>query len=163
MLSKKMLDALNNQVKNEMFSWHLYHSMALHFEAMNFKGFAAWMKAQAAEEMGHANKFVDFIIERGGRVVLPALEKPQTEWSSHLAAFQDAVKHEQFITAEINKLVDLAHAENDHPAHYFLGWFVSEQVEEEASVGEVAQKLEMIGASSHAIFMFDAVLGKRGQ
>jgi len=156
-----MHEALNNQIKNEMFSAYLYYSMSLHFTSMNFRGFATWMERQAMEEMEHAKKFIDYVTDRGGKVTLQSIDKPQEEWSSPLAAFEDSLKHEKFITAEINKLVDLAHAENDQATHYMLGWFVTEQVEEEASVGEVVDMLKMVGDHKQAIFMLDSKLGQR--
>jgi ferritin len=161
MLSKKMHEALNEQVKHEIFSSYIYKSMALYFEDKNYNGMANWMKAQSAEEWGHAERIIDYIVEQGGKVELQALDKPPTDWTNPLAVFEDALKHEQFITGKINKLVDMAHEENDHASHYFLGWFVREQVEEESSVGAVVDKLKVVGDNVHGLFMMDAHLGRR--
>jgi len=161
-MTDKMQAALNNQIKNELFSAYLYKSMSLHFKAESMNGFATWMDIQAKEEEAHAQKFIDFVIDRGGKVELEQIDKPKTSWSSPLEAFKEALEHEKFITSEIHKLVNLSNEENDLPAHYMLGWFVDEQVEEEATAGEIVDKLERISDRATAIFMYDSVLGKRG-
>jgi len=161
-MKKKVLDAFNDQINAETFSAYLYWSMAAYFEAENLSGFAAWMKVQAQEEMTHAAKFFDHIVDRGGRVTLKAIKAPETKWDSPLAAFQAAYKHEQYISGRIHKLVDLATAEKDHPAASFLKWFVDEQVEEEATADGIVQKLKLIKGGPGPTFQIDQMLGKRG-
>lgn len=161
MLSEKMLEALNKQINAELYSSYLYLSMAAYFESISLSGFAKWMEAQTMEEMAHAKKMYDFVNERGGRVILEAIDKPQTEWSSPLEAFEAAYKHEQFVTGLINDLVDLALQEKDHATNNFLQWFVGEQVEEEASASEIVDKLKLVGDRGNAIFMMDRELGQR--
>ena len=129
MIDKRMQDALNEQIKWELYSAYLYLSMSAHLSSMNLMGFANWMRVQAQEELAHAMKFYGFIEERGGRVTLAEVGKPPVEWASPLAAFEDALGHEQGVTSRINNLVDLALSEKDHATHNFLQWFVSEQVE----------------------------------
>ncbi len=162
MLSEKMQKALNDQVNAELFSFYLYLSMAAYFEAENLPGFATWMRMQADEEMIHAMKFFDYINERNGRVNLGAIEAPKTEWDSALAAFEEALEHEKYISGRINDLVALAIAENDHATNSFLQWFVDEQVEEEASVDAVVQDLRRVADFPPGIFMMDRELGTRG-
>ena len=161
MLSKNLEKAFNDQINAEMFSAYLYLSMAAYFDSLNLKGFSNWMRVQFQEEWVHAMKFFDYINERGGRVVLEKIEKPQAEWKSPLDAFEAAYKHEQMITGRINDLVDLAIKENDHAAKAFLQWFVTEQVEEEASTDEVVQMLKMVKESPNGMFMVDRELSKR--
>ena len=161
MLKKKIQTACNKQLNAETFSAYLYWSMSAYFESMNLKGFATWMRVQALEEMTHAEKFFNFVNERGGRVELAAIDGPETQWDSPLAAFEGAYKHEVMVTGLINALMDLAVAESDHAAAIFLQWFVSEQVEEEASADEVIQKLKLIGKDSASLFMLDQELGQR--
>ena len=161
MLSKEMESALNKQINAEMFSAYLYLSMAAYFESISLDGFAKWMEAQAMEEMAHAKKFYDFVSERGGRILLDAIEKPKTDWTSPLEAFEDASKHEQYVTSLINELVNLAIEEKDHASNNFLQWFVAEQVEEEASADSIVQKLKLVGDRGNAIFMMDRELGQR--
>jgi ferritin len=161
MIGQRMQDAMNEQIKHETFSAYLYFSMAAYFHANSLDGMAQWMKAQAQEEFGHALRFFNHIDERGGRIELQALEKPQTAWDSALAAFEAALKHEEFITDKINQLARFADEENDRAAAIMLQWFVSEQVEEEASVQKVIDTLKLIGSSGHGILMADRELGTR--
>jgi len=161
MLKKKILKALNDQINAEMFSSYLYLSMEAYFQSLSLKGFAAWMRVQAQEEMVHAMKFYDFINERGGKVTLEAIAKPDSAWASPLAAFEAVLKHEEHVTDLINNLVDLAISEKDHASNNFLQWFISEQVEEEASASEVVEKLKLIKDNSSGLFMVDEELGQR--
>ena len=161
MIGKKMQDALNEQVNAELYSAYLYLSMESYFKSKNMNGFANWMRVQTQEEMSHVMKFYDFIDERGGRIVLKAIEGPPTEWDSPLAVFEVVYEHEQEVTALIHKLVDLAIAEKDHATHSFLQWFVNEQVEEESSADQVVQQLKMIENAPGGMFLFDRELGQR--
>lgn len=161
MLSDKMYEALNDQINAEMYSAYLYLSMATYFEDINFPGMAGWMKAQAQEEMVHAMKFYDYIFDRNRKVELKPIKGPETAWDSPLAAFEASLKHEEFVTGRINKLVDLAIEDSDHSTKSFLNWFVDEQVEEESSVNDVVQQLKNIGDSKSGLFMLDKELGGR--
>lgn len=130
-LSKKMLDAFNGQIKEELYSSYIYLSMAAYCESLNLPGFAHWMRAQSQEELEHAMKFYEFVLERGGRVALQALGQPPAEYEGPLGVFKETLKHEQFITGCIGNLYGLAVAEKDYASQIFLQWFVKEQVEEE--------------------------------
>jgi ferritin len=163
MIGKTMEQALNKQLKEEMFSFYLYLAMSAHFERNNFKGAGAWMRIQAMEEFSHAMKFFDFVHERGGSVTLLALEQPQATWASILAAFKAAYAHERSITKKIHALVDKAAAEKDHATTNFLQWFVKEQVEEEATAETIVKSLEAISESPGALYHLDHELGKRGK
>ena len=162
MLNQKIQDAFNKQLNSELFSSYLYLSMAAYFESQNLKGMARWMQLQAEEEHGHALKFLTFINDRGGRVLLTALEGPRTEWESPLAAFEDAYKHECTVTGQINDLVELAIGEKDHASNVFLQWFITEQVEEESSVQEIRDRLMTAGDNLALLYMVDRDLGQRG-
>ena len=161
MLERKIQDAFNRQLNAELFSSYLYLSMSAYFESQNFKGMAQWMRIQAEEERQHAVKFFDFINERGGRVVLAPIEAPKTEWASPLEVFQDTYQHECKVTGLINELVDLSLREKDHAANTFLQWFVTEQVEEEASAQEIRDKLKLVSDNPVALFMIDQELSQR--
>ena len=161
MFNPRIQDAFNRQLNAELFSSYLYLSMSACFESQNLKGMAHWMRIQVQEELQHAMKFLDFINDRGGRVLLTAVEGPRTEWSSPLEAFQDTCEHESKVTGLINDLVDLSIKEKDHAANTFLQWFVTEQVEEEASAREIADKLKLAGDNSVALLMIDQELGRR--
>jgi ferritin len=162
MISEKVQKALNDQLNAELYSSYLYLSMNAYFKSINLDGFANWMYAQAQEELVHAMKFYDFINQRGGRVVLAKVETPPTEWDSPRAVFEDTLKHEQKVTGLINDLVETALAERDHATNIFLQWFVTEQVEEEDSVGNVLEQLSLLGDAKGGLFMMDRELAKRG-
>ncbi|KAA0003312.1 MAG: ferritin [Thermoplasmata archaeon] len=160
MIGEKMLEALNKQINEELYSSYLYLSMSAWFENIGLKGFANWMKVQAKEELGHAMKFYKYIISRGGRVQLHEIKAPPHEWQSPLHAFEETLKHEKHITECINKLVELAEEEKDRATFNMLQWFVDEQVEEEANDEEIIAKLKMI-EGSNGIFMLDNQLAQR--
>ena len=161
LLGKAVEEAMNEQIKNELFSAHQYLSMAAYCESENFPGFAQWMRAQSREETEHAMKFYDFILERNGRVVLQGIDGPVVEFGSPLEVFQQALEHERKVTAMINDLYGLAARENDYASQTFLQWFVTEQVEEEKNAGDVVETLKMIGEGSEALFLLDRELGQR--
>jgi ferritin len=161
MVKKKIEAALNKQCNAELYSSYLYLSMSAYFQSINLPGFANWMRVQTQEELVHAMKFYDFINERGGRVTLQKIDSPPTKWASPLNAFESAYKHEQKVTGLINDLVNLAVGEKDHATNIFLQWFVTEQVEEEASADEVVQKLKLVGKDSGGLFMLDGEMGQR--
>lgn len=161
MLSKEIEAALNDQMNFEMFSANIYLAMAAYFDSMNLGGFAQWMKIQYQEEMVHAMKFYGYINERGGRVEFSALDAPPLEWDSPEAAFQNALGHERIVSGRINDLVTLSQEQKDHASSNFLQWFVSEQVEEEASADGVLQKLRLMAGAPGAMFMLDRELGAR--
>lgn len=161
MLSEKMAKALNDQLNAELYSSYLYFAMAAYCRDVGLNGCARWMEAQALEELSHAVKFYHFVTERGGRVVLAAIEAPPTTWASPLAVFEDVAKHENKVTGLIHHLVDLALSEKDHATNNFLQWFVAEQVEEEATVGEIVQQMKLMGEAQGALFMLDRELGQR--
>ena len=161
MISAKMQKALNSHLNEEFYSSYLYLSMAAYFEAKNLKGFANWMRIQANEEQMHGMKFFNFILQKGGKVSLAQINSPKLEWKSISEVFADTLKHEQKISSLINKLVETALLEKDYATHTFLQWFVTEQVEEEANVEEIIQKIEMIGDNKSGLYMLDNELGAR--
>jgi ferritin len=161
MLNKKLQKALNDQMNAELYSSYLYLSMSAYFESVNMAGFASWMRVQVQEELAHVAKFFGYVTERGGRVELAAIDGPPTEWESPLAAFEQALAHERMVTGRINDLVDLSIQERDHATNGFLQWFVTEQVEEEATADGVVQKIKLVGGDGGGLFMIDQELGKR--
>jgi ferritin len=161
MIDAKMQNALNAQINREIYSAYLYLAMAAYFDSINLKGFANWMHVQVQEELAHAAKFFGYVSDRGGRVSLSAIEAPPGEWASPLKAFEEAYGHERKVTAWINDLVTLAAREEDYATHNFLQWFVSEQVEEEASVDGVVKKLRLIGEATGGLYLIDRELAAR--
>ncbi|MFA7421297.1 MAG: ferritin [Melioribacteraceae bacterium] len=161
MISDKMQKALNDQINAEIFSSYLYLSMAAYLESQNWSGMAAWMKAQSGEEYSHAMKIYGYLNEVDGTVLLEAIEKPQTTWSDPKVVFQEAHKHELYITKRINDLVGLAIEEKDYATNLFLNWFVTEQVEEVATVTQINNKFALIGDNKTSLFLLDRELGMR--
>ncbi len=161
MISKTMQDAIDVHIQVEMYSANLYLSMSAYCESINFKGFAHWLRVQSQEEMHHAMKFFDYLTDRGGRVLLGAIEQPPQEFKSPRDVFEQTLEHEKKITAKIYRLYEMAMSEKDYATQSMLQWFISEQVEEEARASEIVEKLRMIGESSNAIFMVDKEVGKR--
>lgn len=161
MISEKMSKALNDQINAELFSSYLYLSMSSWFSEKSLSGFASWMRVQAQEELSHGMKIYDYILERGGTVELVAIDQPESVWQSPVEVLEEVANHEAKVTGLINDLVDVALDERDHAANIFLQWFVSEQVEEEASVGDVLERVKMIDGSSGGMFAMDMELGKR--
>lgn len=152
-MKKKLEEICNRQVEREAYSSNLYLSMASWAETQGMSGVADWLYAQAEEERVHFLKFVKFINERGGHAVIPALEKPPVDFKGVTEMFKEVLHHEQFITASINDIVTLASADKDYGLLNWLQWFVSEQVEEEASVRAIIDKLKLLGA--HNMYLFD--------
>ncbi|MBZ0255979.1 ferritin [bacterium] len=161
MTSKKMFDALNQQINEEMYSSYIYLSMAAYFESINLPGFAHWMEAQFQEELAHVMRFYKYVNDRDGRVTLGAVKAPQTKWKSALDAFKEAYKHEQYISGCINKLVDLAVKESDHATNSFLQWFVNEQIEEEATSKAIVDQLVFVEGDKMGLYHLDKELAAR--
>ena len=161
MLSKKMEEALNAQINAELYSAYIYLSMSAYFEAQDLPGMAAWMRSQNDEEVAHGRKIFTYVVDRGGRVSLGAIDAPQTDWESPLAVFEHTYKHEQHVTGLIHNLVKQAIEENDYATKNMLDWFVDEQVEEEASAAAIVSRLKMIGDNPPALIMLDKELGAR--
>lgn len=161
MLCKPLEKALNEQIKNELYSSYLYLAMSSWFSANDLKGMAQWMLIQAKEEDLHAMKFFDYVLEHGNRVDLKALDQPPSEFKSPLDIFEQAYRHEQKVTKNIRDLVSLAREHNDHATESFLAWFSLEQVEEEASADDVVQQLKLVGDKGNGLLMLDRLLGQR--
>jgi ferritin len=153
MLNKKVEDICNRQIEREGYSSNLYLAMASWAETNGFGGVAGWLYAQADEERMHMLKFIKYVNERGGKAVIPALKKPAEELKGVEELFKEVLNHEEFITASINEIVALSLEEKDFNTHNFLQWFVTEQVEEEASVRTILDKVRLLGKSN--LYLFD--------
>jgi ferritin len=161
MLSGKMVEEINEQIKEELLSGYLYLSMATDLESKTFDGFAKWMNIQAREEFGHAMRFVKYMIDMGAKVEYDTIAKPQNSWNSVDEIFKDTLEHEKRITSRIDKLMNLAVSESDYASMEMLRWFVNEQVEEEANASQWLEKIKMIGEHGTGIFQLDELAAKR--
>jgi ferritin len=161
MKSKKVLEALNNQINEELASAYVYLAMAAESDRLGLPGCVNWFKMQYTEELAHADRFFNYVLERDGVVELQAIAQPEVSNETALSLFEKALGHEQHITECIFKLKDLARAESDHATDVFLEWFVSEQVEEEANARGVIDQLKMIDGNPNGLFMIDRELAGR--
>lgn len=161
MIKKRLEDAINQQINAELYSAYLYLAMASYFEETNLSGFANWMRVQFEEEQFHAMKFLDYLIERGGRVKLEAIDKPRFEWKDAIEVFEETLEHEKHVTSLINDIAEIAEVEKDRPTQNMLIWFIDEQVEEEATAEKILNELKLIGGGGHGMLMMDRELSAR--
>ena len=161
MITASMQKLLNAQLNREYSSSYTYLAMAAYAESLSLVGFAHWLRAQHREELEHALKFYEYIHARNGRVTLAAITEPRAEYSSIFEVFQQVLEHEQHITRSIHELYTAAEAEKDYATKTFLGWFVSEQVEEEANAQLMLDRLAMIGESKGSLLYLDKEARKR--
>jgi ferritin len=160
-INDKVTKAINKQINAELYSSYLYLTMAAHFEAKNWLGFSHWMKIQSREENAHAMKFYDYVLERGGEVVLGDIKAADAEWKTALEVFAAVYEHELKVTGLINDLLKVARQEGDAATESLLKWFIDEQVEEEAHAKQIVDKLKLIKDSTNGLFMLDHELGER--
>ncbi len=158
---QKVIDALNEQIKNEFYSSYMYLAMSAYFSDLGLPGFANWMRVQAKEEITHATKMYDYVLARGGKITLKAIDAPPAAWKNPLDAMQAGLAHEKFVTKCLNELTDLAIKEKDHASQIFLSWYVTEQVEEEQNFNDLVNALKLIKGEGQGVLMMDRELGAR--
>lgn len=155
MISSKLEKELNQQLNEELYSAYLYLSMSAFLAQKNLNGFSNWMRVQFEEEQSHAQKLFQYILDRGGNVELQTINKPENTWKDIIDVFENVLAHEQKITSLINDLVNTAMSEKDHATVNMLQWYVSEQVEEEATVSDILDQLKLIDGKGSALLMLD--------
>ena len=160
-ISEAMTAAINDQIKAEFDSAYIYLAMSAYFEDAGLAGMSHWMRKQYKEEVEHAEKFIEYLYERGARVIIPEIAKPKESYNDALDVFKTAYAHEQYVTSRIYKLVDLAVSEKDYATQSMLKWFVDEQMEEEDNTGGIVAKLEFLGGDKHSVYMVDRELATR--
>ena len=161
MLNATLESALNDQMNGELYSAHLYLSMAAHFESVNLRGFAHWMRLQHQEETSHAMRIFDYINDRNGRAVVQSIDQPPAEFESVLGVMETTLEHERHVTAMIEDLYREAQAQKDYATHVLLEWFIEEQVEEEKSVVEIIDDLKLIDGDGTGLLILDGRLAER--
>ena len=162
-LSNKLEKVLNDQINLELCSAYAYYGMSAYFERTAFTGFGRWMELQSGEELGHANRFFKYIVERGGKVALEAIPAPKCDYKSPLDVFKASLGHEQRVSAAICAIYELAAGEKDYATLSFLKWFLDEQVEEERNVGDLLAKLELAGDNRSALYQVDQHAARRAE
>ncbi|MCQ2113498.1 MAG: ferritin [Bacteroidaceae bacterium] len=161
MISKRLQDAINAQINAEMWSAYLYLSMSAYCQDAGFSGIANWFSIQFKEEQDHAQILYNYLVSRGGRVILKPIDAVDTEWASPLAAFEHTYQHEQKVTGLIHNLMAMAVEENDYAMQSRMQWFIDEQVEEEEHALDLVNKLKMIGDNSYGLYQIDKELAAR--
>lgn len=161
MLSVKLQKELNKQMNNEFFAEYEYLSMAAYFHAMNLDGIANYFHVQAQEEHFHALKIFHFVLDKGGKVELQQIAKPDVTFKSPVDVFEKALSHEKKVTKSINDLMDEAIKENDHAVNSFLKWYVDEQVEEESSASKALGKMQIVGGKGEGLLFLDQEFAQR--
>ena len=161
MISQKMAETINRQINNEMYSAYLYMAMSAHCSTIGLNGFAKWFMIQYHEEMFHAMKFYNYLLDQGAEPRLEAIKEPPAKWASVKEMFENTLAHEKTVTKNINDIADLAQKENDHATYAFNQWYVNEQVEEEKNDNDILARLAIVGEKGPGLYMLDGQLGSR--
>ena len=161
MLSPDLEGAMNTQIAAELYSSHLYLAMSAYCESEGLPGFASWFKMQSDEERDHALRFIRHVVDRGGRVMLTGMDAPANDFGTPQGAFEQAQAHEMNVTMMIDGLYGMAVQHGDYASQAFLQWFVTEQVEEERTVGEIVRTLKNLGNDPASLLILDRELGAR--
>jgi ferritin len=155
MISHDMASDLNAQINREMYSAYFYLSLSAQAETSNLKGAAAWFFAKFGEEMDHAQKIYRYLVDQDAEISFGEIAAPPGESEGVIHMFEQTLAHEQLVTGSINKLVDKALGEKDHATNVFLQWFVTEQIEEEATVNDIIGRLKLFGDQGQGLLMID--------
>lgn len=161
MITQTIANALNTQVSREFYSAYFYLSMSAHSDTLGLKGFASWFMAKYNEELLHAMKIYQYILNQSAQVKLLPIDQPPSMFDGPLAMYEATLAHEQQVTKNINDLIDLAMSERDHATQIFLHWFITEQIEEEATVSEIIAKIKLVGGRGDGLFMIDNQVGQK--
>lgn len=161
MISKNLENAINEQINFEFYSAYTYLAMSAYAEEIDFPGAANFFKIQAQEELDHARKMYDYLFQKGGKVVLEAIEKPKAEFDNLLNIFEEGLKHEQTVTKRIYNIANIALDEKEHATMSFLSWFVDEQVEEEENFTNLVKKIKRASGNEANLYMIDDELATR--
>lgn len=155
MISKKMEEALNQQIEFEGYASFLYLSMATWCDSQGLKGCYDFLKRQSDEERMHMLKIFEYLADVDGFALTPGIKEPPRQFESVQAVFKDVYAHEQKVTQSINKLITLANKENDYATQTFLQWYVNEQREEEALMRTVLDRIRLIGDGPQSLYFID--------
>jgi ferritin len=157
-MNSDLLNGLNEHLKLEFRASHEYLAMAIWLAEHDLPGFSKWMRQQSADELMHAQRIIDHLVERDQKVHLPAIEAPPTGWKAAEALCSHVLENEQEVTASINNLYVLAEKAKDRPATVMLQWFVTEQMEEEAAARALLGRIRLAGNSGVGLLMIDQEL-----
>lgn len=161
MLDRKVAELLNTQVNQEFYSAYLYLDFANYYEEQGLSGFSNWYRVQAQEERDHAMLFIQYLQNNGEHVSLEAVAKPDQTFSDNTAPLKAGLAHERYVTGLIHTIYDAAYSARDFRTMQFLDWFVKEQGEEEKNAEDLIKKMELFGADSKGLYLFDQELAAR--
>ena len=161
MIEDTVEKSLNDQINHELASSYSYLAMSAHLESSVYAGFAKWMRIQAEEEKEHAMKIYSYLADRGGRIVLASLDQPRSVYESVKEIFDTALEQERRTTAQINQLYEIASGAKDYATMEFLGWFLTEQVEEEKAAENMVERISLAGGQINALLRLDYEAAKR--
>lgn len=160
MLEKEIKTLMNEQINKEMYSSYLYLNIANFYSEKNLDGFAKWFRKQAAEELEHAMKFIDYMHEQGETVTLDTIEAPKHEFHDYKEPLMLQFEHEKYVTSLIYKIYAASLQANDYRTTLFLNWFVTEQQEEEKHSQDLIAKFELFAIDSKGVYLLDKELSE---
>lgn len=160
-LNGKLADAFNDQITLELAASTVYRQLAIEMDMISLPGIAGWFRAQAAEEVEHAEKFITHMSDRGAHPAIGAIGAPALSVPTVEAAFEASLAHEKKVSESIRDLYRLAQNEGEIDSIPLLNWFIEEQVEEEATVGEILDRVKMINNDGNGLLRLDSELASR--
>jgi ferritin len=158
MITASATDALNEQLNRELYSSYFYLTLSAYSESLGLRGVADWFMAKHEEELVHAMKFCRYLVGQGAPVKLAEIAAPQNGFGGGVDSFEQTLAHERRVTESIHHLVDVARDNRDHASEIFLHWFVTEQIEEEAVVGDILHRLRLVGDGGEGLYLMDKEL-----
>ena len=160
-INEKFQKQLNEQVTAEHQAALVYTQLAYELDRLSFDGMSSWMQAQADEERTHDQKFAQHLLDRDARVDIETVEMPSLKISTPLDAFEASLEHERKVSALIRDLVKTADEVGDIDSRNLLNFFLEEQIEEEATVSNIIDRIKLVGNDGSGLLRIDAELGNR--
>ncbi|MBM6750748.1 ferritin [Mediterraneibacter glycyrrhizinilyticus] len=161
MLNEKVAELLNTQINKEFYSAYLYLSYSNYFSEEGLDGFANWYHVQAQEERDHAMLFVQYMQNNDAKITFEAIDKPASDFKSHMEVLQAGLDHERYVTGLINNIYSAAYDVKDFRTMQFLDWFVKEQGEEETNSSDLIKKMELFGSDPKSLYLLDQEMAAR--
>ncbi|KQR95607.1 ferritin [Chryseobacterium sp. Leaf180] len=161
MVSERIAQLINEQIGHEQYAAQYYLSMSAWFSAKDLDGIANYFRVQSKEELMHADKMFDYLNDVGGEIIISDIPKPPHLFENPVDIFTKALEHERKVTKSIFNIVKSANEEGDFATTAFLQWFITEQVEEEASASQYVTKIKMVCDNPSALYLFDQELAQR--
>jgi len=161
MISKDLQEALIEQLNKEYHSAYIYLGMSAYCSKEGFNGAANWFLIQYQEEVAHGMKLFKYLEDQNVHIQLPSIQAVDVDFTSLLDVFEKSLAHEQTMTRNLNNLSDLAMKNKDHATYNLLQWYVTEQVEEEATVSAIIDHIKLVGDNGYGLYTIDKELAGR--